>query len=325
MLVAAGEDPGRAPAVVPYEELLAGVPVPPLYMAAAKGHVGLCRTGAGVPRKWRLPWERRRLAAARARQVLLLLHKTLGTVPSTRAPCRQYWTYGGRTAAWRRRCRRYGTRTAPGETSPARIHVIRRVTRGSAAPLPRESPRTTRQTLRWCPADVEAAMGKTQAPEGELPSGVGGQLVWWRLRWPACVGWRMTQHRWRCVLRCSRGTWAWYGRWWLRVRTRGYTVTQPPHGDRECGWPAWCRWWWWCWSLCGDGRTAVSRFGLEVGLVTQATCCLAPFWVGETSLQCCVYVWHAVRAMMRGMAWQGHLLYITCSCLRSIYCCIAYG
>ncbi len=40
VLVAAGEDPGRAPADVSLEELMAGAPVPPLFTAAGEGHVG---------------------------------------------------------------------------------------------------------------------------------------------------------------------------------------------------------------------------------------------------------------------------------------------
>ncbi len=41
VLVAAGEDPGRAPADVSYKELQAGVPMPPLFAAAMAGHVGV--------------------------------------------------------------------------------------------------------------------------------------------------------------------------------------------------------------------------------------------------------------------------------------------
>ncbi len=43
VLVAAGEDPGRAPADVSLEELMAGAPVPPLCIAAGAGHVGVVR------------------------------------------------------------------------------------------------------------------------------------------------------------------------------------------------------------------------------------------------------------------------------------------
>ncbi len=46
------EDPGRAPADVSYKELQAGVPMPPLCVAAAKGHVAavqaLVAAGADV-------------------------------------------------------------------------------------------------------------------------------------------------------------------------------------------------------------------------------------------------------------------------------------
>ncbi len=52
VLVAAGEDPGRAPADVSYEELRAGVPAPPMFSAARKGHVdvvqALVAAGADV-------------------------------------------------------------------------------------------------------------------------------------------------------------------------------------------------------------------------------------------------------------------------------------
>ncbi len=41
LLVAAGEDPGRAPADVSLEEQQAGVPEPPLFTAAKMGHVGV--------------------------------------------------------------------------------------------------------------------------------------------------------------------------------------------------------------------------------------------------------------------------------------------
>ncbi len=41
VLVAAGEDPGRAPADVSYEEVEAGARPPPLIMAAVRGHVGV--------------------------------------------------------------------------------------------------------------------------------------------------------------------------------------------------------------------------------------------------------------------------------------------
>ncbi len=52
VLVAAGEDPGRAPADVSYKELQAGAAVPPLFAAAKAGHVGavqaLVAAGADV-------------------------------------------------------------------------------------------------------------------------------------------------------------------------------------------------------------------------------------------------------------------------------------
>ncbi len=43
VLVAAGEDPGRAPADVSFEELMAGASRPPLCIAAGEGHVGVVR------------------------------------------------------------------------------------------------------------------------------------------------------------------------------------------------------------------------------------------------------------------------------------------